>query len=40
LLTVGSRKLSQAEKEIIACQAEQIHQMTTSFTQNVPKLWF
>ena len=34
LLAVGSRDLSQAEKEITACKVEQIHKMTTIFTQN------
>ena len=34
LLSVGSRDLSQAEKEITACKDEQIHKMTTIFTQN------
>ena len=34
LLGVESRGLSQAEKERIACKAEQIHKMTTIFTQN------
>ena len=33
-----SRDLSQAEKEITACKAEQIHKMTTIFTQNGPWL--
>ena len=33
-LAVGSRDLSQAEKEITLCKAEQIHEMTTIFTQN------
>ena len=33
-LAVGSRDLSQAEKEITLCKAEQIHKMTTIFTQN------
>jgi hypothetical protein len=32
-LHVGSRDLSQAEKEITACKVEQIHKMTTIFTQ-------
>ena len=34
LLAVGSRDLSQAEKEITACKADQIHKMTTIFTLN------
>ena len=34
LLAVGSHNLSQAEKEVTACKAEQIHNMTTIFTQN------
>ena len=33
-LAVGSRDLSQAEKEITLCKAEQIHKMTTILTQN------
>ena len=37
LLALGSRDLSQAEKEIIDCYAEQIHKMTTIFTQNGPR---
>ena len=32
-LAPGSRNLSQAEKRLI-CKAEQIHKMTTIFTQN------
>ena len=32
LLAVGSRDLSQAEKEITACKAEQIYKMTPIFT--------
>ena len=39
-LAVGSRDLSQAEKEITLCKAEQIHKMTTIFTQNGPRLSF
>ena len=35
LLAVRSRDLSQAEKEITACKAEQIHNMTTIFTSLV-----
>ena len=38
LLAVRSRDLSQPEKEITACKAEQIHKMTTIFTQNGPRL--
>ena len=34
LLQVESRYFSQAEKERTACKAEQIHKMTTFFTQN------
>ena len=34
LLAVGSRDLSQADKETTACTAEQIHNMTNIFTQN------
>ena len=34
LLGVESRDFSQAEKERTACKAEQIHTMTTCFTQN------
>ena len=34
LLGVESRDFSQAEKETIACKAEQTHKMTISFTQN------
>ena len=34
LLGVESRDFSQAEKERTACKAEQIHKMTTIFTQN------
>ena len=33
-MAVGSRNLSQAEKEITAWKDEQIHKMTTIFTQN------
>jgi hypothetical protein len=33
-LAIGSRHLSLAEKEIAVCKAEQIHKMTTIFTQN------
>ena len=34
LLGVESRDFSHAEKERIACKAEQIHKMTTIFNQN------
>ena len=34
LLRVESRDFSQAEKERTSCKAEQIHKMTTIFTQN------
>ena len=34
LLALGSRDLSQADKETTACKAEQIHNMTNIFTQN------
>jgi hypothetical protein len=34
ILAIESRGLSQAEKKITACKAEQIHKMTTIFTQN------
>jgi hypothetical protein len=34
ILAVESRDISQAEKEITACKAEQIHKMTPIFTQN------
>ena len=33
-LAVESRDLSQAEIEITVCKVEQIHKMTTIFTQN------
>ena len=33
-LAVGSRDLSQAEKEMTICKAEQIHKMTIIITQN------
>ena len=35
LLGVESRDFSQAEKERTACKAQQIHKMTTIFTQNI-----
>ena len=34
LLGVESRDFSQAKKERTACNTEQIHKMTTIFTQN------
>ena len=34
LLAVGSNDLSEAEKEITACKAEQTNKMTTIFSQN------
>ena len=34
ILGVESRDISQAEKEITACKAEQTHKMTPIFTQN------
>ena len=34
LLGVESRDVFQAEKEITACEAEQIHKMPTIFTPN------
>ena len=40
LLRVESRDFSQAEKERAACNAEQIHKMTTIITQNGPRLSF
>ena len=40
LLGVESRDFIHAEKERTACKAEQIHKMTTFFTQNVPRLPF
>ena len=40
LLGVESSDFSQAEKERTACKAEQIHKMTTIFTQNGPRLSF
>ena len=33
-LAVGSRDLSQAEKEITLCKAEQIHKMATVIVMN------
>ena len=40
LLGVEKRDLSQAEKERTAYKDEQIHKMTTIFTQNGPSLPF
>ena len=40
LLGVESLDFSHAEKERIDCKAEQIHKMTTIFTQNGPRLSF
>ena len=40
LLGVESRDFFQAEKERTACKPEQIHKMTTIFTQNGPRLLF
>ena len=40
LLGVESRDFSHAEEERTACKAEQIHKMTTIFTQNGPRLSF
>ena len=40
LLEVESRDFSQAEKEITACKGEQIHNITTIFAQNGPRLSF
>jgi hypothetical protein len=40
LLGVESHEFSHADKERIACKAEQIHKMTTIFTQNDPRLSF
>ena len=40
LLGVESRDFSQAEKERIACEAVQIHKMTTIFIENDPRLSF
>ena len=36
LLGVETRDFAHAEKERTACKAEQIHKMTTIFTQNGP----
>ena len=40
LLGVDPRDFSQAEKERTAYKADQIHKMTTIFTQNGPRLSF
>ena len=40
LLGVVSRDFSHAEKEGTACKPEQIHKMTTIFSQNGPRLSF
>ena len=40
LLRIESRDFSQAEKERTACKTEQIHKITTIFTQNDPRLSF
>jgi hypothetical protein len=40
LLGVESRDFSHAEREKTACKDEQIHKMTSVFTQNVPRLSF
>ena len=40
LLGVESRDFSHAEKERTACKADQIHKLTTIFTQNGPRLSF
>ena len=40
LLGVKSRDFSHAEKGRTDCKAEQIYEMTTIFTQNVPRLSF
>ena len=39
-LGVESRDFCHANKERAACKAKQIHRMTTSFTQNSPRLMF
>ena len=38
ILALEARDLSQAEKKITTCKAEQIHKMTTIFTQNAHRL--
>ena len=38
LLGVESRDVFQAEKEITACKAEQIHKVIAILTQNGPRL--
>ena len=40
LLGVESRDFPQTEKERTACKADQIHKMTTVFTQNGPRFSF
>ena len=40
LLGVESHDFSQAEHERTGCKAEQIHKLTTTFTQNGPTLSF
>ena len=40
LLGVESRDFSHPEKERNACKAEQIHKLTTIWTQNGPGLTF
>jgi hypothetical protein len=40
LLQVESHDFPQAEKERTVCKAEEIHKMTTIFTQNGPRLSF
>ena len=40
LLGVKSSDFSHAEKERIACKAEQVHKLTTIFTRNGPRLSF
>ena len=40
LLGVESRDFFQTEKEKTACKAEQIHKMTSIFTQNGPRFSF
>ena len=40
LLGIESRDFCHAEKERTACKAVQIHKMTTTFTQNGPRLSF
>ena len=40
LLEVESRDFPHAEKERTACKAEQIHKITSIFSQNGPRLSF